>query len=50
MVGQIQRDTAVSIAQCFHSDPDDLACCDDAVEVCGIVSVDPSGKDLGFED
>src|SRR2546430_314917 len=50
MVGKIQRDTTVAIAQRFHADPHDLACRDDGVEVCGIVSIDPGGKDLRLEN
>jgi hypothetical protein len=50
MIGEIERDAAVAIAERFDADPHHLTRRGDRVEVRGIVDVQTRGQDLGLED
>ena len=50
VVGQVQRDAAVALAERLDADPDDLAGCRDRIEIGRIVAVDPRRQDLGLEN
>ena len=50
MIGEVQRDAAVALAERLDADPDDFAGRRDRVEIRRIVAVDPRRQDLGLED
>ncbi len=50
MIGQIQRDPAVALAERLDTNPDHFARCGHRVEIRRIVDVDPCRQDLGFQD
>ena len=50
MIGEVQRDAAVALAERLDADPDDFAGRRDRVEIGRIVAVDPRRQDLGLED
>ena len=50
MIGEVQRDASIALAEWFDADPHDLAGRGDRIKVRGIVAIDPRGKNLGLEN
>src|SRR5438874_11748401 len=50
MIGEIERDAAVALAERLDADPHHLAGCGDGVEVRWIVDVDPRRQNLRLEN
>ena len=50
MIGEVQRDAAVALAERLDADPDDFAGRHDRVEIRRVVDVEARRQDLGLED
>jgi hypothetical protein len=50
VVGEVQRDAAIALAERLDADPDDLAGRGDGIEIGGIVAIDARGENLGLEN
>ena len=50
MIGQVEREPAVAIAERLDAAPDHFAGGGERIEIGRVVALDASGEDLGFED
>ena len=50
MVGEVQRDAAIALAERLDADPDDLAGRGDGIKIRGIQPIDARRENLGLEN